>query len=266
MREQTEACEISRKFCSLSLGGAITETGLVCPVSVSGARAAASSDAPLQTVLTGRLVFVLSSTYPISGSNEDHENYNATDEIVYVWKGLFKNNPGILLKLHHCWGRKRMKASEQINNGASTPAAGATEAMRVVCGRCLSLLGRIGRWSGREIARSALALARSAQAERDNESRFLCVQRRSSIYKTFITSKIVDNSSVRRRGSDDAAARAHWDEVDQHDEQTDGPASVPRSRFDAGGARRDSAPAEIPPPDASELIYSCTLAIWAPVY
>ncbi|GBP67423.1 Vacuolar protein sorting-associated protein 35 [Eumeta japonica] len=34
------------------------------------------------------------------------------------------------------------------------------------------LLGRIGRWSGREIARSALSLARSAQAERDNESCF----------------------------------------------------------------------------------------------
>ncbi|GBP20153.1 hypothetical protein EVAR_5583_1 [Eumeta japonica] len=34
------------------------------------------------------------------------------------------------------------------------------------------LLRRIGRWSGREIARSALSLARSAQAERDNESCF----------------------------------------------------------------------------------------------
>ncbi|GBP05624.1 hypothetical protein EVAR_3087_1 [Eumeta japonica] len=34
------------------------------------------------------------------------------------------------------------------------------------------LLGRIGRWSGREIARSAFSLARSAQAERDNESCF----------------------------------------------------------------------------------------------
>ncbi|GBP69219.1 hypothetical protein EVAR_96733_1 [Eumeta japonica] len=32
------------------------------------------------------------------------------------------------------------------------------------------LLGRIERWSGREVARSALSLARSAQAERDNES------------------------------------------------------------------------------------------------
>ncbi|GBP80920.1 hypothetical protein EVAR_49001_1 [Eumeta japonica] len=31
------------------------------------------------------------------------------------------------------------------------------------------LLGRIGRWSGGEIARSAFSLARSAQAERDNE-------------------------------------------------------------------------------------------------
>ncbi|GBP56411.1 hypothetical protein EVAR_90082_1 [Eumeta japonica] len=34
------------------------------------------------------------------------------------------------------------------------------------------LLRRIGRWSGREIARSARSLARSAQAERDNESWF----------------------------------------------------------------------------------------------
>ncbi|GBP63376.1 3-ketoacyl-CoA thiolase, mitochondrial [Eumeta japonica] len=41
----------------------------------------------------------------------------------------------------------------------------------VVCGLCLSLLlGHISRWSRREIARSALSLARSAQAERDNES------------------------------------------------------------------------------------------------
>ncbi|GBP76009.1 hypothetical protein EVAR_51873_1 [Eumeta japonica] len=39
----------------------------------------------------------------------------------------------------------------------------------VVCGRCLSLLGRIGRWSGREITRYALSLARSAQGERDSK-------------------------------------------------------------------------------------------------
>ncbi|GBP14283.1 hypothetical protein EVAR_7702_1 [Eumeta japonica] len=38
------------------------------------------------------------------------------------------------------------------------------------CTGAVSLLPkRIGRWSGREIARSALSLARSAQAERDNE-------------------------------------------------------------------------------------------------
>ncbi|GBP61127.1 hypothetical protein EVAR_46778_1 [Eumeta japonica] len=42
-----------------------------------------------------------------------------------------------------------------------------------LCAAAVSLLlGRIGRWSGREIARSALSLARSAQAERDNESCF----------------------------------------------------------------------------------------------
>ncbi|GBP69277.1 hypothetical protein EVAR_56821_1 [Eumeta japonica] len=34
------------------------------------------------------------------------------------------------------------------------------------------LLGRIGRCSGKEIARFALSLSRSAQAERDNESYF----------------------------------------------------------------------------------------------
>ncbi|GBP19388.1 hypothetical protein EVAR_12430_1 [Eumeta japonica] len=49
------------------------------------------------------------------------------------------------------------------------------------------LLGRIGRWSGKEIARSALSLARSAQAERDNESCFFvpaagCVRPLSLFY------------------------------------------------------------------------------------
>ncbi|GBP45764.1 hypothetical protein EVAR_76069_1 [Eumeta japonica] len=39
------------------------------------------------------------------------------------------------------------------------------------CAAAVSLLlGRVGRWRGREIAHSALSLARSAQAERDNES------------------------------------------------------------------------------------------------
>ncbi|GBP37939.1 hypothetical protein EVAR_84925_1 [Eumeta japonica] len=42
-----------------------------------------------------------------------------------------------------------------------------------LCAAAVSLvLGRIGRRSGREIACSALSLARSAQAERDNESCF----------------------------------------------------------------------------------------------
>ncbi|GBP59203.1 Atrial natriuretic peptide-converting enzyme [Eumeta japonica] len=42
-----------------------------------------------------------------------------------------------------------------------------------LCAAAVSLLlGRIGRWSGREIARSMLSLARSAQSERDNESCF----------------------------------------------------------------------------------------------
>ncbi|GBP68597.1 Atrial natriuretic peptide receptor 1 [Eumeta japonica] len=42
-----------------------------------------------------------------------------------------------------------------------------------LCAAAVSLvLGRIGRWSGREIARSALSFARSAQMERDNDSCF----------------------------------------------------------------------------------------------
>ncbi|GBP47118.1 hypothetical protein EVAR_96075_1 [Eumeta japonica] len=32
---------------------------------------------------------------------------------------------------HNCWGRKRMKAAEQINDGANTPATGVTEAMQM---------------------------------------------------------------------------------------------------------------------------------------
>ncbi|GBP56788.1 hypothetical protein EVAR_91440_1 [Eumeta japonica] len=44
----------------------------------------------------------------------------------------------------------------------------------MLCTAAVSLLlGRICRWSGREIARSAISLARSAQAERDNESCFI---------------------------------------------------------------------------------------------
>ncbi|GBP13441.1 hypothetical protein EVAR_4196_1 [Eumeta japonica] len=46
-----------------------------------------------------------------------------------------------------------------------------------LCAAAESLpLGRIGRWSGREIARSALSLARSAQVERDNESCFFVLK------------------------------------------------------------------------------------------
>ncbi|GBP38379.1 hypothetical protein EVAR_36332_1 [Eumeta japonica] len=52
----------------------------------------------------------------------------------------------------------------------------------MLCAAAVSfLLGRVGRWSGREIARSALSLARSVQAERDKESYFFvraaCVNR-----------------------------------------------------------------------------------------
>ncbi|GBP48316.1 hypothetical protein EVAR_34809_1 [Eumeta japonica] len=48
-----------------------------------------------------------------------------------------------------------------------------TSVTRTCCVRPLTLFySDIGRWSGREIARSALSLARSVQAERDNESWF----------------------------------------------------------------------------------------------
>ncbi|GBP71629.1 hypothetical protein EVAR_53112_1 [Eumeta japonica] len=51
-----------------------------------------------------------------------------------------------------------------------------------LCAAAVSiLLGRIGRWSGREIARSTLSLARSAQAERKNESCFFV--RAASVYR-----------------------------------------------------------------------------------
>ncbi|GBP66613.1 hypothetical protein EVAR_50438_1 [Eumeta japonica] len=47
-----------------------------------------------------------------------------------------------------------------------------------LCAAAVSLvLGCIGRWCGREIGRSALSLARSAQAERDNESCFIAARR-----------------------------------------------------------------------------------------
>ncbi|GBP11276.1 hypothetical protein EVAR_92818_1 [Eumeta japonica] len=53
------------------------------------------------------------------------------------------------------------------------------------------LLGRIGRWSAREIARSALSLARSAQAERDNESCFFVHAAGVHRLKDVITSKVL---------------------------------------------------------------------------
>ncbi|GBP44316.1 hypothetical protein EVAR_27273_1 [Eumeta japonica] len=51
------------------------------------------------------------------------------------------------------------------------------------------LLERIGRWNGREIARSALSLARSAQAERDNESYFFVRSAGVHRFTNVITSK-----------------------------------------------------------------------------
>ncbi|GBP62644.1 hypothetical protein EVAR_51890_1 [Eumeta japonica] len=47
------------------------------------------------------------------------------------------------------------------------------ELLNMLCAAAVSLvLGCIGRWSGREIARSTLSLAHPAQAERDNDSCF----------------------------------------------------------------------------------------------
>ncbi|GBP94741.1 hypothetical protein EVAR_52817_1 [Eumeta japonica] len=60
----------------------------------------------------------------------------------------------------------------------------------VLCAAAVSLLlERIGRWSGRGIARSVFMLVRSAQAERDNESCFSCVQALIDL-QDFITSKL----------------------------------------------------------------------------
>ncbi|GBP41124.1 hypothetical protein EVAR_32577_1 [Eumeta japonica] len=63
-----------------------------------------------------------------------------------------------------------------IRKGHSVPAGGAGDGSaraRPLCAAAVSLLlGRIGRWSGREIACQTLLLACSVQAERDNESCF----------------------------------------------------------------------------------------------
>ncbi|GBP19609.1 hypothetical protein EVAR_102158_1 [Eumeta japonica] len=69
------------------------------------------------------------------------------------------------------------------------PAGDADGRLPVQCRLCAAaislLLVRIGRWSGRELARSALSLVRLAHVERDNESCFFCAcSRRSPIYKT----------------------------------------------------------------------------------
>ncbi|GBP86950.1 hypothetical protein EVAR_62793_1 [Eumeta japonica] len=69
-----------------------------------------------------------------------------------------------------------------------------------LCAAALSLLLRHnGRWSGRGTARSALSLARSAQAERDNESCFFCARR--------IVAAGVGKSETERRWADKAKRR-----------------------------------------------------------
>ncbi|GBP48923.1 V-type proton ATPase 21 kDa proteolipid subunit [Eumeta japonica] len=56
--------------------------------------------------------------------------------------------------------------------GSGAALADAANAALLCAAAVSLLLGRIGRWSRREIARSVLSLARSARAERDNESYF----------------------------------------------------------------------------------------------
>ncbi|GBP03739.1 hypothetical protein EVAR_69338_1 [Eumeta japonica] len=69
-----------------------------------------------------------------------------------------------------------LSRSRMLGESRLVGISGQTALVPVRCRLCAAavslLLGRIGRWSGREIARSALSLARSAQAERDNESCF----------------------------------------------------------------------------------------------
>ncbi|GBP52067.1 hypothetical protein EVAR_97537_1 [Eumeta japonica] len=75
----------------------------------------------------------------------------------------------------------------------------------MLCAAAVSLLlGRIGRWSGREISRAALSLARSAQAERDNESCFFLTP--SSILYP-ISTKETGNAFVTPLGSRDHRQR-----------------------------------------------------------
>ncbi|GBP82594.1 hypothetical protein EVAR_69816_1 [Eumeta japonica] len=73
-----------------------------------------------------------------------------------------------LFLLHHPILPSAVSASSNI---LFLPKRPAPHRLRVGCVRPLSLFySDIGRWGGREIARSALSLIRSAQAERDNES------------------------------------------------------------------------------------------------
>ncbi|GBP36588.1 Dual 3',5'-cyclic-AMP and -GMP phosphodiesterase 11 [Eumeta japonica] len=66
-----------------------------------------------------------------------------------------------------------------------------------LCAAAVSpLLGRIGRWSGREIARSALSLARSAQAERDYESCFFVKDICNELDVRVLCHKILQNVSI----------------------------------------------------------------------
>ncbi|GBP06026.1 Cytochrome c oxidase assembly factor 4 homolog, mitochondrial [Eumeta japonica] len=76
------------------------------------------------------------------------------------------------------------KCQNEVNEFRSCMNKHQQEKNRKSCAAAVSLLhGRVGRWSGREIARSALSLARSAQAERGNESCFFV--RAAGVHRSF---------------------------------------------------------------------------------
>ncbi|GBP24829.1 hypothetical protein EVAR_14162_1 [Eumeta japonica] len=78
------------------------------------------------------------------------------------------------LSLSHQYGeRKEQSYRETLVKGVMlSPELTKQFTCRLYAAAISLLLGRIGRWCGKEIARSTLSLARSAQAERDNESCF----------------------------------------------------------------------------------------------
>ncbi|GBP68649.1 hypothetical protein EVAR_47655_1 [Eumeta japonica] len=74
--------------------------------------------------------------------------------------------------------RSKSRKNESLDiraHAAADDRCGRDLRLRLCAAAISLLLGRIGRWSGQEIACSALSLARLAQVERDNESCFFPV-------------------------------------------------------------------------------------------